>query len=174
MIHGLTNIGFASSLSGSHVGAVAETPAASGIYIATLTSTKAGAADVTVQQGGTAITGVAKQTVTFTHKVGAPDKAKSTLGVTPATFAGDGTTKGKISFVAKDATGAAVTGLTTVTFTKTGAGAATATIGAVTESSTTPGTYEAELSGMAAGLVTVGVKVGATDVTGLTADATLS
>lgn len=172
-VTGLTDITFTTNVTQATVDAVAETPANSGKYVAKVKSSKAGNVIVTANQGGKAIAGAPTVTLTFKHKVTDPVSANSTLTITPDTFANT-SDQATISFVAKDSTGADCIGLTNVTFTTSGAGAATATVGTVTESSTTPGTYEADLSGTAAGAVTVGVKVGTKVITGLTANATIS
>jgi hypothetical protein len=164
-VTGLKDISFKSALAGATATAAVETPAASGIYISKLTSTAAGSASVTVQQAGVDIGGVAAQVIVFAHKVGAINGPKSTLAVTPTSFKGDGAAKGAISFVAKDATGAAITGLTDITFDLSGAAAATSSTTPVTESPA--GTYTADLSGTAAGAVVVKVKKAGTLVTGV-------
>ncbi|HAV1601608.1 TPA: hypothetical protein JG832_002499 [Enterobacter hormaechei subsp. xiangfangensis] len=144
-----------------------ETPANSGIYVAKLTSTAAGKATVKVQQGTTDIAGVATQDVTFTHKVGAIDGSKSTFTASRPTATADGSANIVMTFVAKDATGAAVTGLTDISFAKSGAAAADATVETPTESSA--GTYTAKVTGTTAGSLTLTPQQKNVDIAGVTA-----
>lgn len=166
IITGLTDITFASSMSGAVFAAVTEKPANSGIYIGKLTSTKAGGATVKVQKGGADIAGVASQTVTFTHKAGAISGAKSSLTVDPAALSSN-TASVTIKFQANDSTGAPVPGLTDIKFTKSGSIAASATIGTVTEDSAHAGLYTATLTNSAQGTTTIGVSQGTTAIAGV-------
>ncbi|HAT3959713.1 TPA: hypothetical protein I9Y37_001850 [Citrobacter freundii] len=182
-VTGLTDIGFASSLTGSTVSPnpAVETPAGSGIYIAKLTSTAAGDANVTVTNAGTAIAGIAPQKVTFkaaggttTPTPGPLDGSKTKMTIAPATFAhGTGAShKAVITVEAKDAAGVAIPKLTNLSLALSGTDAGNAAVTALTESTTVPGTYTSDMTATdAATAVVVTLKQASANVAGV---ATLS
>lgn len=161
-VSGLTNLTFViSGITGIAPIAAVES-ATKGTYTAKLTSTKAGTAAIDIAQAGVKIAGVAQVTgVIFTHKVGAIDASKSTLALSATTL--DTTAPGAkvtVTFTAKDASGAAVTGLKNITFETAGTAAATSTVGTVSE---TAGVYSADVTGTAAGSLDITVSVGGKD-----------
>lgn len=177
LVTGLTNITFTADISEATVSAVTETPANSGIYTATVKSSKAGAVVITVKQGGTAITGVATKTVTFKAVVVTPgplDGSKTKMTISPATFVhgSGGAHKAVITVKAKDAAGLAIPHLTDLTLVLSGTDAAKAAVTALTESTTEAGTYTADMTATdAATAVVVTLQQANADVTGV---ATLS
>ncbi|MEB2478194.1 invasin domain 3-containing protein [Citrobacter freundii] len=173
LVKGLTDITITADIPEATVSAVTETPANSGIYKATVKSSKAGAVVLTVKQGGTAITGVATKTVTFKAATVTPGPLSGTttkMTIAPATFV-HGTAaanKAVITVKAKDAANVAIPNLSDLSLVLSGADASKAAVTALTESPTEAGTYTADMTATAAATaVVVTLQQASTDVSGV-------
>ncbi|CND48210.1 invasin domain 3-containing protein [Yersinia intermedia] len=171
-VTGLTNVTFAvTGVANTTVSAVTETPANSGIYVATLKGKTVGVATVTPQVASSSLAGLSA-TVTLT--VGPADDSWSTFTATPAGIPADRTAFSTLTFTAKDVNQNPVTGLTNVTFAVTRPGVVM--MSAVTETPANSGTYVATLKGAlfsAEGEVIVTPQVPSSSLAGLSATVTL-
>jgi adhesin/invasin len=128
-----------------------------GTYTATFTGTTTGTNTITATIGGQAVT----STTPTLDVVGAVDLSQSTVSVSPASIALDGTTT--VTLTAKDANGnQEPTGGLTVLF-SLGAGAAQGSFSAVTDNGN--GTYTATFTSTTAGTNTITATIGGQAVT---------
>ncbi|MEB5890327.1 invasin domain 3-containing protein, partial [Enterobacter roggenkampii] len=135
-----------------------------GVYTIRLKGNTAGTVDVNVAAGF----GVTAKTITLkataaqiqAAKTAATSAADSVFDISPVTILADGTEESTLTYTAKDSSGAAVTGLTNVTFPETGV--AGTTVGTVTEAN---GVYTAHLTGTTPGVAHLTVSVNGTDKT---------
>ncbi|HAV1831808.1 TPA: hypothetical protein JG914_004658, partial [Enterobacter hormaechei subsp. steigerwaltii] len=138
---------------------------AEGSASADITSTVVGEATVTasLSNGDTG-------QVTIHFVEGAPDATHSTFSASPLTVAANGKAFSTLTLALNDSHSKAVSGLSTVSFTVSGVDHAT--LSGVHE--TSPGQYEASLSGTEAGMVTVIPAVDGTPLSPLQAQVTLT
>ncbi|MBF8755616.1 hypothetical protein IRZ57_10510 [Pseudomonas guariconensis] len=113
---------------------------------------------------------------TVTLTAGAVEAGKSDFSASPKTIAANGTAESRLKFIAKDAEGNLVTGIAdqlSFSVKNGGGGDAGSAVTVTTAKETTPGTYEADLSGTKADTWTVELLIGSNAV-GLSDDVVLT